>query len=242
MALLGQASGGFTESSSALRILYVGVRNSIGVLTDDAFTQNNPPAITTAGTISTSPGSLVNTLGVLSGSVAFTRPDIATGNSVGGPAYGGSGAGLAAAGTLTDAEAAGVKPVGCFINNAAGNAFENTPGAASGKGPYVSAQGTFGNSLFETQALAAGATLVQGDALTYQAGQELISSVNGYLMPSFDGGGDVLSTVAQFAYAPTQATCAGAAPTAAHATPTVIGVLKMAPDAVMNELVYDQRI
>lgn len=241
MALLGQASGGFTESSSALRILYVGVRNSIGVLTDDAFTQNNPPAITTAGTISTSPGSLVNTLGVLSGSVAFTRPDIATGNSVGGPAYGVTGGTVA--GTLTASEAAGVKPVGCFINNAAGNAFENTPGAASGKGPYVSAQGTFGNSLFETQALAVAGAIAQGDTLTYQAGQELIASVNGFLMPSFDasGAGVVLSTVVDFAYAPTQAQIAGG-PAAAHATPTVIGVLKMAPDAVMNELVYDQRI
>jgi len=32
MALLGQASGGFTESNSALRILHVGVRNTVTVL------------------------------------------------------------------------------------------------------------------------------------------------------------------------------------------------------------------
>ena len=43
MPLLGQASGGFTESSSALRLLHVGVRNTVGILTDDAFTQTNPP-------------------------------------------------------------------------------------------------------------------------------------------------------------------------------------------------------
>ena len=43
MALLGQASGGFTESSSALRILHIGVRNTVGQLSANAFTQTNPP-------------------------------------------------------------------------------------------------------------------------------------------------------------------------------------------------------
>ena len=73
MPLLGQASGGFTESSSALRLLHVGVRNTVGILTDDAFTQTNPPLVTTAGTISENVDTAV--AGVLSGSVAFTRPD-----------------------------------------------------------------------------------------------------------------------------------------------------------------------
>ena len=167
MALLGQASGGFTESSSALRLLYVGVRNSIGVLSDDAFTQTNPPVVTTASTISTNVDTQV--FGVLSGSVAFTRPDQGS-NVIGGPAE-----------SLADASLETfVRPLGLFINNAAGNAFENAPAAASGKGPYVSSQGSHGSQLFETQALGAstgGTTLAQGDDLTYVAGQELIQRI-----------------------------------------------------------------
>lgn len=235
MALLGQASGGFTESSSALRILYVGVRNSVGVLSDDAFTQANPPFGAVAGSASTAPGLLANTLGVLSGSIAFSRPDAVVGGNapVGGPAYGATGGTVT--GTLTEVEAAGVQPVGVFINNAGGNAFENTPGAASGKGPYVSAQGTYGNSLFETQ------EQVLAAAITYQAGQQLIASINGYLMPRFDAATGNDLNVVDGAYAATQA-AVGALTTVVFANPTVIGVLKMAPDAVMNELVYDQRI
>ena len=75
MALLGQASGGFTESSSALRILHVGVRNTLGQLTADAFTQTNPPVTTDVDRISASAGMQTNVLGVLSGSIAFTRSD-----------------------------------------------------------------------------------------------------------------------------------------------------------------------
>mgnify|MGYP001320025257 CR=1 FL=1 len=51
MALLGQASGGFTEGSSALRILHIGVRNTLGQLTADSFTQTNPPVITTTANV-----------------------------------------------------------------------------------------------------------------------------------------------------------------------------------------------
>jgi hypothetical protein len=84
MPLAGQASGGWTESSSALRILHVGVRNTVGVLTDDSFTQTNPPFSFGAGTVSTAPGALTEVLGILSGSVAFTRPDAGS-NFIGGP-------------------------------------------------------------------------------------------------------------------------------------------------------------
>ena len=239
MPLLGQASGGFNESSSALRILFVGVRNTVGVLSNDSFTQANPPTQNAVGTVSTSPGLLANTLGVLSGSVAFTRPDaVLNGNApVGGPAFGA--AAPTFPGALTDLQAAGVQPVGCFINNAAGNPFENTPAAASGKGPYVSSQGTYGNGLFETQDL-----LNPGVAIAYQVGVPLIASVNGYLMPRFDatGAGADLSA-AGFGYDAEQG--GGGAISAAvfnAATPTVLGICKMTPDAVMNELVYDQRI
>ena len=68
MALLGQASGGFTESSSALRILHVGVRNTLGQLTSDSFIQTNPPIISSTATDSQSSGlTLVSgVIGVLS--------------------------------------------------------------------------------------------------------------------------------------------------------------------------------
>jgi len=200
MPTLGQASGGFRESSSALRILYVGVRNTVGVLTADAFTQTNPPTVTTVANISTSEGMSTSTLGVLSGSVAFTRGA----NEIGG--VGALGAG-----------AAGVVPLGVFINTAVGNPFENQPAVASDKCPYVSAQGTFGNQLFETQ------QQIGGNAdLLYAAGDALFASVNGYLTnraaDEYDaGGGNPFSDL-------------------------IIGVLKMPADSEHPEIVYDQRI
>lgn len=207
MPLLGQASGGFTESSSALRILHVGIRNTIGVLSADSFTQTNPPTanLTTSDQVDTSK------LGVLSGSIAFSRPDEGS-NYIGGP-------------QLQAAKTAGCLPLGVFINSANGNSFENTPGTASGKGPYVSSQGTYGNSLFETYDQAAG-------AITYATGDQLVASVNGYLtndshatsswMPSIGGAGAITMTDG--------------------ATDLIIGIVKMPADSVQGELVYDQRI
>jgi hypothetical protein len=161
MPLLGQASGDWTESSSALRILHVGIRNTVGILTDDAFTQTNPPVVSTPAKISQSAGMNTAVLGVLGGSVAFTRGDI-------GPNYVG--------GAVAPAGTAFVIPVGVFINNAVGRPYENTPGPASGIGPYVSAMGTYGNSLYETSDLVGAAS-----NLTYRAGDFLYASRNGYL-------------------------------------------------------------
>lgn len=226
MPLTGQASGGWTESSSALRILHVGVRNTVGVLTDDAFTQTNPPIIKTAGTVSTSPGALTEVLGVLSGSVAFTRPDAGS-NFVGGPTK----TAMALPASVTQ-----VLPLGCFINSAAGNPYENLPAVASGKGPYVAAMGTYGSRLFETQVLVTtnGGTAA-GTALTYVAGMRLVASQNGYLMPSVVFAGGVLDPVdAGAAFNTLEGVNGG--------TATTIGILKLAPDSVQNEIVFDQRI
>lgn len=224
MTLSGQASGGWTESSSALRILYIGVRNSIGNLTADSFTQTNPPIIATAGTVSTAPGALTEVLGVLSGSVAFERPDAGS-LFIGGPKE--TGFVLPVAGTH-------VVPLGCFINNAVGNAYENLPGVASGKGPYVSAMGTYGNRLYETNTLVVSGGVPAGTAFSYSAGMRLIASRNGYLMPSvvLFGGALVTTDVA-----------VEAAEVANGATAsTVLGILKMVPDSVQTEIVYDQRV
>jgi hypothetical protein len=200
MPLLGQASGGFTESSSALRLLHVGVRNTVGILTDDAFTQTNPPLVTTAGTISENVDTAV--AGVLSGSVAFTRPDQGS-NYIGGPVAG-----------LTTANP-NVRPLGLFINNAAGYAYENQPAAASGKGPYVSAMGTYASQLFETENLNSGATL------TYTTGEFLYASQNGYLT-------NVAADNNRYEQAADGV--------------TTIAILKMPADSVQNEIVFDQRI
>lgn len=184
MPLLGQASGGFTESSSALRILNVGIRNTVGVLTSDSFTQTNPPAVTGATTITTQVDTTKR--GVLSGSVAFARPDAAGGsNYVGGPgiatqAAAGAGVGLASPASVV---------LGVFINSANGNPYENTPGPASGKGPYVSAMGTYGNALFETQ------NIDTAVALVYAVGNDLIASKNGYLTNQNDAANRYATTV-----------------------------------------------
>lgn len=217
MSLNGQATGGWTESSSALRILYVGHRNSTGVLAADAFTQSNPAVISTSGTVSTNVDTTA--LGVLSGSVAFTRPDAGE-NYVGGPKEG-----------LAATQAVFVRPLGLFINSANGNAFENTPGPASGKGPYTSSQGTCGSMLFETNVLA-GASV--GGVISYVNGMDLIASRNGFLMPR-------TAVVSAAAVALDNSNNASEVANGNSAS-TLIGVLKMSPDSTMNELVFDQRI
>ena len=196
MALSGQASGGWTESSSALRLLHVGIRNTVGVLTADGFTQSNPSNVANTNT---SAGFDSSILGVLSGSVAFTRGDIGP-NEIGGAAV--------APGT------AGVTEIGIFINTAAGNDFENQPAVASDKCPYVSSQGTYANSLYETNDTA-GTNVV----LTYTAGDELYASDNGFLTNA-----------------------AAAANRFNGATSVLMGILKMPADSVQPEIVYDQRI
>jgi len=225
MPLLGQASGGWLESSSALRILHVGVRNTVGILTDDSFTQTNPPIVTATNTISDNVDTTV--LGVLSGSVAFTRPDQGS-NFIGGNAEG-------LVNALLETY---VRPLGLFINSAAGNAFENQPGPASGKGPYVSSQGTYGDQLYETQAIATNGAggIAIGDDLNYNVGQELIASRNGYLMPrsAINTAGGAVETL----------DVAALAAEVEHglAASTLLGILKMPADAVQPEIVFDQRV
>ena len=224
MPMLGQASGGFKESSSALRLLHLGVRNTVGILTNDAFTQTNPSAVTTASTISTNVDTSV--LGVLSGSVAFTRPDQGS-NYIGGNAE-----------TLTNAlQETFVRPLGLFINSAAGNAFENQPAAASGKGPYVSAMGTYASQLFETQSIGTnGAGILAGATLNYLTGQELVASRNGFLMPrrAVNTAGAAVESL------DVAAITAEVEPGRAASTP--IAILKRPADSVQNEIVFDQRI
>ena len=228
--LLGQASGGWTESSSALRVLHVGIRNTIGVLTADCFSQTNPPAVATNVSTRVDP----TIIGTISGSVAFTRPDGGS-NHIGGPGSAATQTALRAT-----AYAIGFRALGCFINSANGNAYENTPGVASGKGPYVSAMGSCGNGLYETALIANSADAGNspaGAAIVYRTGMMLMASRNGYLMPTevigTDNGIDDCDVVAMSAESYVR-NSAGSA--------TRMGVLKMVPDATQTELVYDQRI
>lgn len=195
---LGQGSGDFRETSGRIQAFHVGIRNTVGLLAPDAFTQPNP-LITTAGTISTTLAGIAQ-LGVLGGSVAFTRPDAGNGY-IGGPA---------------GSPYTGRRPLGIFINDALGNAFENTPGVASGHGPYFCGLGTYGVSIWETEDLTGGATL------TYAVGDLLYASLNGLLTnkgPAADSDNLVEG-----------------------ATATLLGVVKVAPDADNSLLVFDLRI
>ncbi len=222
MALLGQASGGFTESNSALRILHVGVRNTVTQLTADAFTQTNPPVVTS--NVTTASGFSAQIFGVLSGSVAFARPDAddATNNGViGGPTNAGGALGVQA----------NQRPLGIFINTANGQAFTNQPGIASNRGPYVSAQGTYGNKLYETKRLTAGGDGAAGSTATYIIGNELAASVNGYLTSHVNTASTDLHDDVH-----------GCGPAKAANAYWTIGILTIAPDSSSDELVYDQRI
>jgi hypothetical protein len=210
--LLGQASSGWTESSSALRILNVGIRNTLGVAHESAFTQTNPPAVSGVNRTTSRLGP-VPKIGVLSGSVAFTRGS----GQVGGPGElydpdpNNSGS------KATDPESgAQVVVLGVFINSALGsNPYENIPAAASGRLPYVSGFGSYANGLYETYKL----TGVANVKVTYASGVKLYASKNGYLTAESED----LALVE-------------------GAEKTLVGVCLIAPDSAHDELVYDQRV
>jgi len=201
---LGQGSGDFGETSGRVQLYHMGIRNSLGVLSADAFTQATPPIVTTLANVSTTLTGITKT-GVLSASVAFTRPDSGNGHHGGAVQVGA-------------AYVAGLKPLGIFLNDAVGNAFENTPGVASGRGPYVSGQGSIGVQLWETQQQIGG-----NAALTYAVGDALYASVNG-----------LLTNRAADAYEWQV--------TATLESITLMGIVKVAPDADNSLMVLDLRV
>ena len=199
---IGQGSGDFRETSGRVQIFHTGIRNSVGTLTPDAFTQSNPPIVATTHTSTTLSG--ITKKGILGATVAFTRPDIGNGY-IGGPVQVGA------------AYVAAQKPLGIFINDAAGNAYENTPAVASNCGPYLCGTGTIAVSLWETQV-----QIASSNAVTYAAGDKLYASVNG-----------LLTNVSVDAY---EYNVTG------NPAPTVIGIVKIAPDANNSLMVLDLRI
>lgn len=224
----GQASGDFRLSQGALRILYSVIKDSIAVLASDGFTQSNPSVVTTGSARSTTLPTAVKS-GVLGGSVAFTRPDVGE-NTVGG-------ATLVGAAYVNE-----TRPLGLFINDGVGNAFENTPGVASGKGPYLRG-GSVGVKIYETQVqttrgaaigvapASAGKSVgnAVGDDLTYAVGQKLYASVNG-----------LLTNVWQDSYEAQWITVgnvgSGAGGDAVESDVTCLGTLMAPPDAASAEI------
>lgn len=197
----GNSSGDFRETSGRLHIFHVVTRNSMGLLTPDAFTQSTTPA--SAATLANKSTTLagVAKLGVLGGTVCFTRGDFGN-NYIGGA-------------TATQATV-GVRPLGLFINDANGNAYENAPGIASGRGPYVCGSGScVGTSVYETKNLSTNAALVWG------VGDFVYASRNG-----------LLTNVAD------DANCYESAASGR----TLVGVVKIAPDANFSLLVVDLRV
>lgn len=137
----------------ALELLYAGTRNSVLALDADAFSRVNyltSKANLTARIAATAP------LGVLAGSVACLK-----------------GEGLAGA-PVYPLAATGPEPVGLFLNNAAGNPYENTPAVSSGKVTVVMGMATVKTDLYETKDTA-------NAALTYAVGDKLYCSDFGLL-------------------------------------------------------------
>ena len=201
----GIGSGDFRETSGRVQLYTVITRNSFGVLTPDAYTQANPVIVTGASNKSSTLANITK-VGVLGSSVAFTRYDYGNG-FIGGPVQ------------VSSSYDAKIRPLGIFINDALGNAYENTPGVASGRGPYVCGTGSVvGVSLYETKQQVGGST-----ALTYSSGDLLYASVNGLLTNRYQD-------AYEYNVATTKADC------------TVMGVVKVAPDANNSLLVLDLRV
>lgn len=216
----GLASGDFKLGNNALRILYSLIKDSISSLAADGFTQSNPSCVTTLSAKSTTLTSATKK-GVLAGSVAFTRPDIGS-NVIGGAAL------------VSSAYVAKTRPLGLFINDAAGNANENTPAVASGKCPFVRG-GAVGVKVYETAVQTTVGSGVVGTALTYSVGDFLYASVNGLLTNRWQD-----SYEAQWINTATSGS--GSAGAAAEPDCTRMGVVLSAPDSTSSEIFVSLKV
>jgi len=125
------ASTGFlTEGGGLLKLLYLGIRNSVEGLEDAAFTKSN--RVGNAQLVANTTLADVVKLGCLAGSVTAVK-----------------GEGVLGAGNADDDAI-----VGLFVNDQAGNAYESTSAAASEKGVYVNGMGTYEVGIYETHSVA----------------------------------------------------------------------------------------
>jgi hypothetical protein len=146
----------------ALTILIRTQLNSIPVLSDECFTKANY-GVNTNTTLS------VNTpRGVLGGSVAGVSPGLDY-----------------TAVPCTDE----LRPIGLFVNDAAGAAFENSPAVASGKVAVIKGQASVEVDVYETRNALDSADLV------YAVGDLLYSSAQGFLTNEVSTEGTVVGLV-----------------------------------------------
>lgn len=147
----------------AMTILIRGQLNSIPVLDDTCFTKQNFD-VHPNDTLS-----LNTPRGVLGGSVAAVDP---------------------AAGDYTVVPGTdGLMPVGLFVNDAAGPAFENSPAVASGKVAVMKGQASVEVDVYETRNAADDAEL------TYAVGDKLYASAQGLLTNEESAEGTVIGVV-----------------------------------------------
>jgi hypothetical protein len=148
-------------NSMALYILIRGYASSIPSLADVCFTKDN------YGDGTNTTMSVNTPRGILGGSVAAVGGDY-----------------IAIPGTLT------TTPIGLFMNDAAGAAFENAPAVASGKVAVMRGNASVEVDVYETQTAANHA-----NALTYAVGDKLYSSANGLLTNEASTEGTVIAVV-----------------------------------------------
>ena len=138
-----------------LKIFYPGHENSLCTLEDDGYTKVNYVAGTTVNDTLDA-----NTpKGVLGGMIAAMKGSYEVGACTG----------------------ATEQPMGLFINDAAGNAYENLPALASGKAPFTQSQGSYEVNVYETRNAAdtADLTYAVGDLL-YPAASGLLTKESGF--------------------------------------------------------------
>jgi hypothetical protein len=146
----------------ALTILIRGQLNAIPVLSDACFTKANYGVNTNTTLSENTPR------GVLGGSVAAVS------------------AGLDY--TVVPMTTA-LMPVGLFVNDAAGAAFENSPAVASGKVTVMKAMASVEVDVYETRAAN------NGSDLTYAVGEYLYGSAQGFLTKETTASGIVIGVV-----------------------------------------------
>lgn len=148
----------------ALRILYPGDRNALSTLASGAFTRQNYGAV-----------------GMTSARITADTPDGALGGMVAN--YSDN--------YETDICGAQTQAVGIYLNDAAGEPFENTPAVASGKVTMLTSMGSYETDIYETRNEA------NAEDLVYAAGDLLYCSKNGLITKDSASNSYVVGVVAK---------------------------------------------
>jgi len=148
----------------SLRILYPGDRNSLSTLATAAFTRQN-----------------YGLSGMTSSRITEDTPDGALGGMI--ATYSDN--------YEIDISDGSTASVGFFLNDAAGNPFENTPAVASGKVALMTTQGSCETDVYETRNEADSADL------TYAVNDKLYCSKNGLITKDSSTSTEVVGVVAK---------------------------------------------